>query len=110
MSRARKRKKGTGARGWSHTWYLAPLLAGALIVLIGCITQRFCVDQASAETRVLHDRLKELSEEVPVIADPPARLARGGGHARQSGVHVGEHSGVGGPRDRPGSAGGRKGG
>ncbi len=44
--------------------YIAPLLAVALIIMIGCVTERFCVNQTSMENRQLTIRLRELSQEI----------------------------------------------
>ncbi len=44
-------------------WLQIPLLGAVLVLLVGCVTQRFCVDQLHVENRDLADRLDELRGE-----------------------------------------------
>lgn len=64
MRRGRRRRARPAGGGHGSAFYIAPLLAGALVIMIGCVTERFWVNQMSMENRQLSIRLRELTEEV----------------------------------------------
>lgn len=64
MGRGSRKRKRVMGKKLDSVIYIAPLLALALIVMIGCVTERFCVNQLSMENRKLTIRLRELSEEI----------------------------------------------
>ena len=75
MGRGRGKRKRLAGKRLGSVLYIAPLLAGALIVMIGCVTQRFCVNQMSMENRQLTIRLRELTQEVSRMERDVALLA-----------------------------------